>query len=77
MYENRLKNAQLTARKSLPYTPFLAISGQIFAHHGSASYSDKQVVLKKATVTKFVWANPHSVVMVDVKDECGKTSHWA
>jgi hypothetical protein len=55
----------------------LASSGPMFAHHGSASYSDKQVVLKEATVTKFVWANPHSIVMVDVKDDSGKIVHWA
>ena len=55
----------------------LTISGPMFAHHGSASYSDNQVVLKEATVTKFVWANPHSIVMVDVKDDSGKIVHWA
>ena len=55
----------------------LTVSGQLFAHHGSASYSDKLLVLKEATVTKFVWANPHSIVMFDVKDESGNIVHWA
>jgi hypothetical protein len=54
------------------------ICGPLFAHHGSASYkTDKVVVLKQATVTKFVWANPHTMLMFDVKDVKGSVSHWA
>ena len=49
-----------------------------FAHHGSASYkTDKVVILKKATVTKFVWANPHTMLLFDVKDDKSMVSHWA
>jgi Family of unknown function (DUF6152) len=52
--------------------------GAVFAHHGSAAYkADKVVVLKQATVTKFVWANPHTMVLFDVKDDKGNVSHWA
>lgn len=48
------------------------------AHHGSASYkTDKVVVLKQATVTKYVWANPHTMLLFDVKDDQGAVSHWA
>jgi hypothetical protein len=35
------------------------------------------VVLKEVTVTKFAWANPHSIVMFDVKDDKGNLVHWA
>jgi hypothetical protein len=49
----------------------------LFAHHGAAAYADKIVVLKDATVTKFLWANPHNIVMFDVKDEAGNITHWA
>jgi hypothetical protein len=56
----------------------LAVWGPLFAHHGSAAYkTDAVVVLKKATVTRFVWANPHAVLMLDVKDDKGNVSHWA
>ena len=48
-----------------------------FAHHGAAAYQNKMVVLKDATVTKFVWANPHTILMFDVKDDKGETAHWA
>ena len=48
-----------------------------FAHHGNTAYdTSKPVVLKGATVTKFVWANPHCFVMVDVKDDKGEVQHW-
>ena len=49
-----------------------------FAHHGSATYdTSKPVVLKDATITKFIWANPHSIAMFDVKDDKGNVLHWA
>jgi Family of unknown function (DUF6152) len=48
-----------------------------FAHHGAAAYADKIVVLKDSTVTKFVWANPHNIVLFDAKDDKGNVTHWA
>jgi Family of unknown function (DUF6152) len=55
----------------------LSACGPLFAHHGAAAYADKIVVLKDATVTKFLWANPHNIVMFDVKDDKGDITHWA
>jgi hypothetical protein len=56
----------------------LAVSVPTFAHHGNTAYdTSKVVVLKDATVTKFVWANPHSFVMFDAKDSSGNMAHWA
>jgi len=54
----------------------LTICGTLLAHHGAAAYADKVVVLKDATVTKFVWANPHNIVLFDVKDDNGNITHW-
>ena len=52
--------------------------GAALAHHGSASYkTDKVIVMKQATVTKFLWANPHTMLLFDVKDDKGNLSHWA
>lgn len=51
--------------------------GPAFAHHGAAAYGDKVTVLKEATVTKFIWANPHTILLFDVKDDKGNVSHWA
>ena len=56
----------------------LTVGSPLFAHHGSAAYkADKVIVLKQATVTTFVWANPHTMVLFDVKDDKGNVSHWA
>jgi hypothetical protein len=56
----------------------LAVCGLLFAHHGNVAYdTSKAVVLKGATVTKFVWANPHAFVMFDAKDDKGNVLHWA
>jgi Family of unknown function (DUF6152) len=55
----------------------LALCRPLLAHHGAAAYVDKIVVLKDATVAKFVWANPHSIVLFDAKDDNGNVTHWA
>ena len=47
------------------------------AHHGAAAYDDsKEVVLKNAAVTKYTWANPHTIIEADVKDDKGNVVHW-
>jgi hypothetical protein len=66
------------------FVAFLTVAGllsvcmPVFAHHGAVAYDEsKEVVLKSATVTKFAWANPHSIIQFDVKDQNGKVVHWA
>jgi hypothetical protein len=54
-----------------------SIDGPLFAHHGAAAYDmSKPVVLKAATVTEFVWINPHPLIKADYKDEQGNVQHW-
>ena len=49
----------------------------LFAHHGAAAYDmSKPVVLKNATVTEFLWINPHPLIKADFKDEQGNVQHW-
>jgi hypothetical protein len=54
----------------------LTVYGPVVAHHGNAAFSDKLTTLKQATVTKFSWANPHSLIEFDAKDDKGKVQHW-
>jgi len=54
----------------------LAVCGPVLAHHGNAAYENKVSEFKQATVTKFAWANPHSLIEFDVKDASGKVVHW-
>jgi hypothetical protein len=57
---------------------FLMASVPMAAHHGNVAYdTSKAVVLRGATVTKFVWANPHCFIMFDAKDDKGNVQHWA
>ena len=54
-----------------------SIEGPLFAHHGAAAYDmSKPVVLKDATVTEFLWINPHPLIKADYKDEQGNVQHW-
>lgn len=63
---------------SCAFATILLLSVPLFAHHGNAAYeTSKAVVLKGATVTKFVWGNPHTFLMFDVKDDKGNVVHWA
>src|ERR1700679_3977359 len=54
----------------------LAVCSPLSAHHGNAAFSDKLTTLKEAMVTKFSWANPHSLIEFDAKDDKGKVQHW-
>lgn len=54
----------------------LAVSSPAFAHHGNAAYDGTVITLKDATVTKLLWANPHTIVVFDVKDDKGEVVHW-
>jgi hypothetical protein len=54
----------------------VVVCGPALAHHGNSAYADKAIELKQATVTKFLWSNPHSLIDFDVKDDKGKVVHW-
>jgi len=51
--------------------------GRLLAHHGAAAYDMGQpVVLKNATVTDFLWINPHPLIKADFKNDKGEIEHW-
>ncbi len=55
-----------------------AICSPVVAHHGAAAYDmSKPVVFKDAVVTKYFWANPHTLIFIDAKDEKGETVHYS
>jgi Family of unknown function (DUF6152) len=55
----------------------LAVSSPALAHHGNAAYDGGVTVIKDATVTGMAWANPHTIVQFDVKNEKGDVVHWS
>ena len=49
----------------------------LLAHHGAAAFDmTKPVVLKNATITEFLWINPHPLIKADFKDDKGEVQHW-
>jgi hypothetical protein len=55
----------------------LPASAPVFAHHGTAAYDETNRVTIKGIVTQFLWANPHTQIFLDVKDEKGNVTHWS
>jgi hypothetical protein len=47
----------------------------VAAHHGNAAYADEITEFKDATVTKFAWANPHTLINFDAKNSKGEVVH--
>jgi uncharacterized protein DUF6152 len=46
------------------------------AHHGLAAYDMSKAVTVKGTVTEFDFANPHSAIYLDVKNDKGNLEKW-
>jgi hypothetical protein len=79
-YSAREKEPRMKMRRVtfLSLAGILAVCLPVFAHHGNVAYDEsKVVVLKNATVTKFAWANPHSIITFDAKNGKGQVEHWA
>jgi hypothetical protein len=54
----------------------LALSGTLFAHHGTNLYDMTKPVVVKGTITQFEWGNPHNQIYFDSTDEKGNVVHW-
>jgi hypothetical protein len=48
----------------------------VFAHHGDAGRYEDNVVVMQGTVVEMQLITPHSIIVVDVPDESGKTVRW-
>ena len=54
----------------------LAVRSSAFAHHGAAAYDRTVSLTLKATITEFVFRNPHIILSFDAPDDAGKIVHW-
>jgi uncharacterized protein DUF6152 len=52
------------------------ICGRATAHHGAAAYDRTVTLTLKATVSEFVFRNPHIIISFDAPDEHGQVVHW-
>ena len=48
----------------------------VLAHHSSAMFDDEKEVTVEGTVKEFQYTNPHSWLLVDVKNDDGTTTTW-
>src|SRR5688500_18967677 len=54
----------------------LLTSSQLFAHHSTAMFDDKQQITLTGTIKEFQYTNPHSWLLIDVKAEDGTVTTW-
>jgi len=52
------------------------ISGPSFAHHSAVMFDDAKEVTLTGTVKEFQYTNPHSWLLVDVKNDDGSVTTW-
>jgi hypothetical protein len=52
------------------------LAAPTFAHHSAVMFDDQKEVTVTGTVKEFQYTNPHSWLLVDVKDESGKVTTW-
>jgi hypothetical protein len=58
---------------------FAAISAAgnlVAAHHSATMFEEKRTITVEGVVKEFQYTNPHSWLLVDVKDKDGKITTW-
>ena len=53
------------------------MDASLSAHHSAVAYAQRPIVLKNATMTKVVWANPHIILAFAVKEANGAVTSWS
>ena len=51
-------------------------TGLMFAHHGDSGRYEDKLTTVTGTVAEIMLVNPHSTLVLDVKDESGKVVKW-
>ena len=62
---------------ALVMTGLLVAAVPLFAHHNQASFDTKNVTTVKGTVKEYNWMNPHTMLILAVKDDKGEMIDWA
>ena len=52
------------------------VSAPSFAHHSAVMFDDAKEVTLSGTVKEFQYTNPHSWLLVDVKNDDGSVTTW-
>ena len=68
---------KLLNRLSIMTLGLLTICPALFAHHGTAgAYDYTHRITAKATVTNYIWANPHVQIYFTLKNDKGEEQTW-
>jgi hypothetical protein len=54
----------------------LVLTAPTFAHHSAVMFDDEKEVTVTGVVKEFQYTNPHSWLLVDVKNEDGSMTTW-
>ena len=65
-----------TAVASMAGVGLMTMAVSLHAHHGDAGRYEDKLTTVKGTVVELVLVNPHSMVVLDVKDESGAVVRW-
>jgi hypothetical protein len=54
----------------------LVVAGSANAHHSATMFEQTKTITVEGVVKQFQYSNPHSWLLVDVKDKAGKVTTW-
>jgi hypothetical protein len=60
----------------LAFVVLFTCEAAAFAHHGNSDYDNTKELTLKGTIAAFEFVNPHAQIVLDVKNDQGKTDHW-
>ena len=55
---------------------FLLVAAPVFAHHSAVMFDDQKEITVTGVVKEFQYTNPHSWLLVDVKNNDGTVTTW-
>lgn len=65
-----------TLQNVVAVTLFAVVANDALAHHSGTMFEDRKEVTLTGTVKEFQYTNPHSWLLVDVKDKSGTVTTW-
>jgi hypothetical protein len=69
-----MTKTRVTALVTFSAVAMMAVSGA--AHHSGAMFEKEKTITVEGVVKEFQYTNPHSWLLVDVKDKNGKVTTW-
>jgi hypothetical protein len=64
-------------QRALVYAAVMtALSSGLAAHHSATMFEETKTITVEGVVKEFQYTNPHSWLLIDVKDNAGKVTTW-